>query len=369
MDSKYLQPSRHGRIRQKRTQGDYDCWSLGENPIKTAADLMKHLQIALSIELGTIPPYLCALYSIKDSPNADPEKITPARIIHSVVMEEMLHLLLVANLINSLGGKPVIGDPIVLKYPGPLPANANRFEVRLLKFSQEAIEIFLQIEKPFKPLPLPKDDKFHSIGQFYAAIQDAIEDMYEAGQISFDHKNPQVPPEYYYGGGGNLIIIDSIEKARHAINEIVGQGEGIDNTIDDGDKGAFGDKVEIAHYFRFNEIAVGRKYQEGDSPLKDPTGARFLVDWDNVYNMKPDPKLKDFEHVPEVHEEVRKFNRRYSRLLDKINEACNGTPESMGQAVSMMYKLKDMAIGLMKTPIGIDDFTAGPTFEYEKQNS
>ena len=70
--------------------------------IKTLDSLRSHLQTALEVELSTVPPYLCALYSIK--PGANPES---SRLIRSVVMEEMLHMTLVANLLNAVGGKPV----------------------------------------------------------------------------------------------------------------------------------------------------------------------------------------------------------------------------------------------------------------------
>ena len=37
--------------------------------IKTLEDLHEHLQWAIELEHATIPPYLCALYSIKDNSN------------------------------------------------------------------------------------------------------------------------------------------------------------------------------------------------------------------------------------------------------------------------------------------------------------
>lgn len=35
-------------------------------PIETTQDLHDHLELAISIELATVPPYLYAMYSIDD---------------------------------------------------------------------------------------------------------------------------------------------------------------------------------------------------------------------------------------------------------------------------------------------------------------
>ena len=72
-------------------------------PITDLESLRHHLQEALEIEHATIPPYLCALYSIPEGSNRE-----AASVIRSVVMEEMLHLTLVANVMNAVGGTPAI---------------------------------------------------------------------------------------------------------------------------------------------------------------------------------------------------------------------------------------------------------------------
>jgi hypothetical protein len=60
--------------------------------IENIESLRRHLQWAMQIEHGTLPPYLCALYSIKQGPNAE-----AAEVVGSVFMEEMLHLTLAAR--------------------------------------------------------------------------------------------------------------------------------------------------------------------------------------------------------------------------------------------------------------------------------
>src|ERR1700730_14982726 len=76
------------------------------------ATLFAWLQTALELELATIPPYLIALLSIKLPSNRE-----PAELIRSVMVEEMLHLALVANVINALGGEPRLNKKAIPHYP------------------------------------------------------------------------------------------------------------------------------------------------------------------------------------------------------------------------------------------------------------
>ena len=95
--------------------------------IKTIEDLHEHLQWALELEHATIPPYLCALYSIKEGTN-----IESVEVIKSVFIEEMLHMALVANILNATGGKPRLDYPgFMKKYPTPLPHSDKSFDVKL----------------------------------------------------------------------------------------------------------------------------------------------------------------------------------------------------------------------------------------------
>ena len=64
------------------------------------------LQTAIELEHATIPVYLYALYSLEPGRNA-----VVADILQSVVREEMTHMGLAANLLNAVGGSPVIARP------------------------------------------------------------------------------------------------------------------------------------------------------------------------------------------------------------------------------------------------------------------
>ena len=98
------------------------------------------LQTAIELEHSTIPPYLCALYSLRGGSNVE-----AAELIESVVMEEMLHMVLAANVLNAIGGTPSIGHPgFVPRYPCTLPHSDGRLVVHLRRFSPEAVDTFLR---------------------------------------------------------------------------------------------------------------------------------------------------------------------------------------------------------------------------------
>lgn len=104
------------------------------------------LQAAVELEHAVIPPYLYALYSLVPVPNE-----AAAAIVRSVVTEEMLHLTLAANLLNAVGGRPVLDHPKVLpRYPGPLPGTVDDgVSVGLAPFSVGLVrDTFMRIEQP-----------------------------------------------------------------------------------------------------------------------------------------------------------------------------------------------------------------------------
>jgi len=72
---------------------------------------------AIELEHATIPAYLASYYSIVPKANLE-----ASAIVRSVVIQEMLHMCIAANLLNALGGLPSIDPPqFIPSYPGPLP--------------------------------------------------------------------------------------------------------------------------------------------------------------------------------------------------------------------------------------------------------
>jgi CDGSH-type Zn-finger protein len=333
--------------------------------ITTVDSLRRHLQWAIEVEHGTLPPYLCALYSMKEGANGE-----AAEVVHSVFMEEMLHLTMAANILNAVGGSPVLDGPSLLPtFPTYLPHSNRAFQVPLLKFSPEAIEVFLQIERPGEHEGLPEDNNFETIGQFYEAIEVALEHLSEKlGEEALFCGDParQVTDELYYGGSGRIITVTDLASARAALEEIVEQGEGLQHQeVWDGDRDMFHpEREEVAHYFRFQEIALGRRFTSGDTPQSGPTGEPFAVDWDAVHNMRPNPRTKDYAAGSEQRVRMDEFNHAYSGVLHLLHETFNGSPRMLAVATGAMYGLKEQAIELMQLPSGDGETTVGPSFEY-----
>lgn len=138
--------------------------------ITTLDDLREHLQWAIELEHATLPPYLCALYSL--DPRTNPEA---AGVVAGVFIEEMLHLALAANLLNAVGGRPRLDAPEVMRpYPRRLPHGDRSLELSLLPFGPEALEMFLRLELPAPPDGRAEADRYETIGQFYQAIEDGL---------------------------------------------------------------------------------------------------------------------------------------------------------------------------------------------------
>ena len=343
--------------------------------VKDLDQLRQLLQSALKLELTTIPPYLCALYSIKEGSN--PEAV---QAIVSVAMEEMLHMALAANVLNAIGGTPIVNEKeFVPSYPQNV--KTLNMTIPLERFCKDSIDTFIEIERP--------DDEVHSqpcagcchfddaksIAQFYDLIKCGLTDLSENGTKNIFDGDPerQIGPEQYYGSGGVITHVSDLTTAITAIDEIIGQGEGIPHSIWAGTGPTTGraDYLEVAHFYRFLEIRKERRYSghetvppaNGKYPL--PTGEKMHVSWGDVYPMRKNPKMADLPSGSEVLKKSIAFNRTYTDLLNTLNLAMNGQPDLIMKSVGIMYELKYQAIELMRIPMpGCKDETVGPSFEF-----
>lgn len=331
-----------------------------------------YLHSALQLEHATIPPYLTALYSIHPGTNLD-----AVMVIRVVAIEEMLHLTLVANVLSATGGTPDLTSPgFVPSYPAYLPDGEDDFQVDLQRFSPAAIETFLSIERPGAApeeeartrahnsprslLGSPGEDslRFFSIGEFYEEIRRGLEQLHgELGDELFcgDPKR-QVTPEYYYSGGGEVIPVTDLASASAALELIAEQGEGLGGKIYD-------EEGEIAHYYRFEQLKLGRYYQPGDVS-GSPSGPPLSVDWDAVYPLKTNVVLDDLAADPALCSSAAAFNGHYAEFLGLLTRAYTGQPELLIEAVTEMFRLRDEMLTLMRNPLpGSPELAAAPTFE------
>ncbi|MET9114033.1 ferritin-like protein [Streptomyces longwoodensis] len=366
--------------------------------IQTIEELHEYLYKGLQLEHATLPPYLTALYSLHPGKNSD-----AWHVIRVVAVEEMLHLTLVANVLNAVGGTPdLTRADFVPDYPTRLPCGPDYFDVHLRPFSPEALDTFLKIEKPAQAAteddrfvavdwaalgvtsdgaaPPPEElaaleesgtvlglvpgeptQRFLSIGEFYEEIIRGINHLEDqarkAGKTIFTGDPArQVTPEYFYSGGGDVIEVTGRDSAVAALTLVAEQGEGLYG-------GIYDSQDELAHFYRFEQLEKGRYYQKGDDP-GEPSGPELSVDWGAVHPVKPDVKLADLEQDPEVLAAAREFNQFYATFLTSINLAYNGQPDLLLKAVWEMFRMRDRMNLLIRNPLtGHPGSNAGPTFE------
>lgn len=363
--------------------------------ITTIEELHDYLYRGMQLEHATIPVYLTALYSLHPESNAD-----AWHILRVIAIEEMLHLTLAANVMNAVGGQPdLTGKGFVPTYPTRLPDGETDFLVPLQPFSEAAIDTFLQIERPRKapepgkrmvprsrahdpqaiqadrhldhlpvigPLltvPGRPEEQFYSIGEFYEEIIHGVtyleQEYRKQGKTLFTGDPArQVTPEYYYSGGGAIVAVTDLESCQKALQLIAEQGEGLGGGIYDGEG-------ELAHYYRFQQLKIGRFYLPPDEP-DHPTGPAVTIDWSAAYPVKRDCRLADYPAGSELRTAAEEFNTAYTAFLAFLTRAYTGQPELLLQAVWQMLQIRDRIVRLARNPMpGTEGVNAGPTFEVD----
>jgi hypothetical protein len=336
--------------------------------------LLQRLQTALEIEFATIPAYLVALLSIKLPGNRQ-----AAERIRSVMIEEMLHLALVANVMNAVGGKPRLDKRALPKYPLQMDFKGEafadrRFPINLAAFSASTIDTFLQIEMPrAEPekaaLFVAKIDvPGLTIGDFYQQIVDLLEDIDRRipGGLFTGDPATQIEGDYYWAGGGRVIAVRDLTTAKAALQLVISQGEGAWPRAPGAASTGFGEPLSMGHYYRFKEIACGRRYETTDDPSSDPTGPEIDVDYGAVYPIKENPSAKDFPPGSKLASLNQAFNRRYTMMVAQLQDSLSGNPKTLYTAImDSMHELTPLAHEMMKLPIapGARD-TGCPTFDW-----
>jgi hypothetical protein len=332
--------------------------------IATVESLREHLQWAIELEHATLPPYLCALYSLEPSGNRE-----AVQMVAGVFVEEMIHLSLVANLLNAVGGQPRLDMPQMLPHhPRPLPHGDRSVQLSLVPYGPEALEMFLRLEQPALPGAPAEGEDYETIGQFYDAIEQGLRHLCaELGEQAVFCGDParQVTGGPFLHTGGQLAAITDLASALAALEEIVEQGEGTARgEVWDGDQDIFHpERDEVSHYYRFQELKLGRRYQRGDTPQSGPTGEALTVDPTDVRPMRPNQRIAEHPVGHPIRTAQEKFNQTYCGLLQLLEQAFNGSPKLLGDTTPVMYTLKAQAQRLLDMPDD-DDTAAGPTFEY-----
>jgi hypothetical protein len=302
------------------------------------------VQTAIQLELSTLPPYLTAMWSVRDQdhPVAD-------------ALDGIVRLTSLSGAGGTVVAPQIARSDVVPKYPGPLPGNIEpSLVVGLERLSRSLVhEVFMAIEKPeYAPISYAADGTpYPTIGAFYDAIADALLQL-NPDQVVRRRQRTAVQV--------GLTAIGSQIDALRAVSLIKKQGEGTAT-------GPYFDPTSaksVAHYYRFGEIYHEHRIKivnwqvvyTGD-PLRFPSE-------DCIYPMAPVP-AGGYDTA-----DAKLFNRTYSNMLRALEGAWATDDDTEGQAclakaVTAMNGLSDVAARLMCTPIAPPDpATYGPGFVY-----
>ncbi|MFG2490607.1 ferritin-like protein [Streptomyces caniferus] len=303
--------------------------------------LKEALQVAVELELSTIPPYLCGWWSITD------RRSEAARLIRRIVGDEMYHLGVVCNLLVAVGGRPRIRDAAPV-YPGPLPGGVHPgLNVYLSGLTKSLVrDVMMAIEAPEGPLARSAGQP-PSVGAFYGDLLKTFRatkpELSRRGQLSERIGSDVLKP------------VGSLDAVEHSIEIIKEQGEGTagspaDTLRDD----------HPAHYYAFGEIYHGRRLRETDD------GWRFAG------APVPFPDARPMARVPHggwPHPSARArrlldhFDVAYSAVLSTLDRAWDeGSHHTLQLAVHAMRGLESPAVELMEIDLPDRPGVYGPQF-------
>ena len=335
---------------------------LNYTPKCTVNKLRKQLQDAVLLEFTTLPIYLTSMYSILENCNTD-----AYQAIQEVVMQEMLHLVQVANILIAVGGEVIIDHPnYVPSYPsiglpgGVLPG----LYVSLQKFNLKHVyDTMMAIEVPeITCVATPHchtESTLHTIDQFYKEISSCIDDL--NGSI-FDPETEKHQVKWPWPEQKNLghvYIINDSESAQDGIRQIVEQGEG-QNPLNPEDiaTSCYG------HFYRFEEIVCQNRLIKIDENHYAYAGDPIVYYPSGVYPMRENPSGDTIVPGTKCYTEAKAFHRTYRNLLRILQETFNGEPDKIQLAVELMEALQAHAKKCMWTPYG-EGNTCGPVWDYE----
>lgn len=334
---------------------------LQTQPMDTATDVRQALQKAIELEFSTLPPYLYAALTIRDDTNQ-----AARRRIGSIVNDEMVHMALACNVLNAIGGAPVLANAsVVPTYPGPLPYDIGAdgdepFRVSLLPFSGEAMAQAIHIEEPEDPLVFTVarapalGPTYQTIGEFYEAIDRALARL-PADSWSTPPRHQLTDHPFF---AGELFPVTGCDTASEAIARIVSEGEGTT-------KSPLDFEGELAHYYRFEEIRRDQVLQKDPGvPEGFSWGEPLGVDWSAVAPAIADPAEHDFSGDAPAQAAQDACDRAFTALLRDLERAVNGEQDRLGNAVRAMFDLRAAARTALATRLAGSDNVAGPAFRF-----
>ena len=330
-----------------------------------AVELRELVQKAIELEFSTVPPYLTAMMSLRLDRN---KQIW--NILHSVVLDEMLHVVIGCNLLIALGGRPRIDSAQFLPvYPGPLPMAIHQdLKVGLEPFSVDLVQrTFMEIETPEHPIEFQSTDALRghaTIGEFYHALIRKLEGL---GDAAFEGHTKQQFVDTRWFDSSRLFAIVDVATAVRAIGLVVREGEGTHAS-------PIGEPGQLAHFYRFEQIVEGRQLVR-DSQAEGGfsfSGPRIEFDPTGVWPIESNQKLRDLDPDSQAGRRARQFAYSFTKLLKALQETFSGNPQAFASAFALMFELKLAGQMLVATPAVFagrpTGRNAGPAFEYLEVN-
>lgn len=313
--------------------------------IETVGELHEHLRAALRIELAAVPPYLYAMYSIADQGSE------AALMMRSIVVEEMLHAALVANIMLAVGDRPAFEEPSLLpEFPMKLPHHEPPLELGLRGFSEENIrDVFMRLEQPEEHRHPTRPGVYETLGQFYHAVETGLLTLGQETELFADPQREwQLSDPGYYRAvamdaddSGGLLLVHDVDSAMEAIEIIIHQGEGLADH-----RWADESHQELTHYHKLDRIV-----------------RHHIADLD-VHPVPENPRSDDYPGSVAVVASL--FNASYRWLYLTLGEVFSPRDDK-GHLVGRIYSLMSLVLGplaryLVTLPLDGGQ-VAAPTFE------
>ena len=303
---------------------------------RSVRELQPHLQDALELEMAVIPPYLTALFSLCARRNG-----AIREMVRGALVDEMLHIALIANILNAMRCSPVLCASRLLRgYPARLPLDAGGSAFGLKKFSADLVrDVFMALEPAeLEASSHPVAGAHGTLGQFYDALIAKIEELGDAGFLG-DPARQFVDAVSY--SERELFRVHDAASAVRALRLISGQGN-------DCGTGA-------ARWQRLSQVQCA---SSPEAAAFDPTG---------VINIVENSRASMYRQGSAARTMVDAFNVAYGNVLTALSETFNGKPERYELAVAGMYRLTSLARSIVAIDLGNGTFAA-PSFECREQS-
>ncbi len=213
--------------------------------------------------------------------------------------------------------------------------------------------------------PISQVPNNHTLGRLYMAIGNGLQLLEQAAKRSGNtiftgNSSYQVHNLSHFP---LAIAVTDLGTALQACQSIISEGEG--ETPTDPDEAV----TSLSHYYKFMEIVKKRKLVTRDNGTTySYSGDEIVFDESCVHPIMPNPKAAYIrDRFPAAFHKSVEFNVLYSRLLVALQIVFQGAPDTLPDALSLMFALEIQARQMVSTPLDPDNLaglTIGLPWEY-----